>query len=294
MTDLIDPAVGESVADALRWARATLAEAGVDGAPLDARVLLASVLACRPESVLSLRERPLGRTEATAYRRLIAGRAGRRPVSRLLGRRGFWCIELELDDAALDPRPDSETLVEAVLDRLADRRRPLRLLDLGVGSGCLLLALLHELPEATGVGVDRSSAALACARRNAVRLGLGHRVQFLAGDWATAINARFDAVVCNPPYIARSEIACLAPEVREHDPHLALDGGVDGLEHYRALALDLRRILAPRGFAAIECGAGQADQVAGILAEGTLAVAELRCDLAGVPRCLIVSGSDKG
>lgn len=289
---LSDSTAGLSVAEALSWAQRRLAEAGVDGARLDARLLLASLLGCPAGAMPAMAARPLRAAELGVFRQLVARRAGRCPVSRLLGRRGFWNIELELDDAVLDPRPDSETLIEAVLARLADRRGRLSLLDLGVGSGCLLLALLHELPEAWGVGVDLSPAALACARRNAVRLGLAGRALFLAGDWAAALGGRFDVVVCNPPYIASSEIAGLAPEVRDHDPHLALDGGFDGLDCYRALAGQLRCLLAPGGIAAIECGLNQADRVGEMLAEGALRPVERRFDLAGVLRCLMVSASD--
>jgi len=290
-TALATATARETIADALKWGRRALADAGIDSAALDARVLLGAGLDVAPGALVAMAARALSPAEADAFGQLIRGRAGRRPVSRLLGRRGFWTLELELDDAVLDPRPDSETLVEAVLARRPDRR-PLSVLDLGVGSGCLLLSLLHELPGAWGVGVDLSAAAIACARANAARLGFGDRAVFLVGNWAAALTRRFDIVVCNPPYIGRVEIDGLQPEVRDHDPHLALDGGVDGLDCFRAIAMELPSILASEGVAVVECGAGQARQAADIFTEAGLLISELRRDLAGVPRCLIVSATD--
>lgn len=280
-----------SAGEALAWARRRLGRAGVETPRLDARVLLAAALGVDAGPLVAAR-RPLSPGEARAYRALIERRAGGRPVSRLLGRRGFWDLELELDDAVLDPRPESECLVEAVLARLAPGAGPLRLLDLGTGSGCLLLALLGALAQAWGVGLDRSAAAIATARRNARRLGLDGRAAFLVSDWAAALAGRFDVVVANPPYVARDELDGLAPEVRAHDPRLALDGGTDGLDGHRALAGQLGRLLAPGGFAAIECGAGQAAAAGAIFRRAELRLVDCRPDLGGRPRCLIVAAAD--
>jgi release factor glutamine methyltransferase len=225
------------------------------------------------------------------FRDHIAGRAKRRPVSRLLGRRGFWSLDLKIDDSVLDPRPDSESLVEAVLelvDARGDRDAPYRLLDLGIGSGCLLLALLAELPAAHGVGVDRSVAAVACAHANAARLGLGRRATFLVGDWGRPLDGDFDVIVSNPPYIAEAELAALSPEVREHDPALALIGGVDGLDGYRRLAPDLSRLLAADGVGFVECGRGQAAAVAAVLMAAGLESGGAWPDLGGATRCISV------
>jgi release factor glutamine methyltransferase len=278
-----------TVAAALRWARGRLKASGIEGAAFDARVLLAAVLGAEAATLGALRGCALDGREADRFCRLVDGRAARRPVSRLLGRRGFWTLELAIDDAVLDPRPETETLVEAVLGRVGAAPASLRLLDLGTGSGCLLLALLGALPRAWGVGVDRSQAALACAARNARRLGFADRARFLAGDWGRSLGGSFDVIVANPPYIALAEIERLAPEVRLHEPRLALAGGADGLACYRDLAPDLARLLGPGAVAALECGAGQAAAVADIVSAAGARVIEVCPDLAGVPRCLLVT-----
>jgi release factor glutamine methyltransferase len=284
---MLDAAASTSAAEALAWARERLRAAGVEDAPRDARLLLAAALGVEAGHRPVLPSRPLAPAEAVRFRRLIAARAARCPVSRLLGRRGFWDIELAIDDAVLDPRPETETLVEAVLDRLSDPAAPLRLLDFGTGSGCLLLALLASLPAARGVGVDRSLAALACARANAGRLGLAGRADFLVGDWGCALAGGFDIIVANPPYIVTAEIDGLAPEVHRFEPRSALDGGADGLACYRTLVPDLARLLAPGGIGAIECGIGQAMAVATLLRNVGLDDVTTRNDLGGIPRCLV-------
>ena len=217
---------------------------------------------------------------------LVARRADGEPVARILGRREFWGLPFALAPATLEPRPDTETVVEAALGLVRGAGGAASILDLGTGSGCLLLALLSELPDAAGVGVDRSPAAAAAARRNARSLGLGDRARFVAGDWAEAISGRFDLVVSNPPYIATEHIEALAPEVRRHDPALALDGGADGLDAYRAIVADLPRLLAPSGVAVLELGAGQRDAVAGLARAAGLVVIGSNPDLAGTPRAL--------
>jgi release factor glutamine methyltransferase len=176
--------------------------------------------------------------------------------------------------------------VEAVLRRLTSRRAPYRFLDLGTGSGCILLALLSEFPDAAGLGIDVSPGAANAARTNAGRLGLGGRAGFAVGNWADAVAGRFDAVVANPPYIPGPEIERLPPEVRDHDPRRALDGGADGLAAYRKIAADLPRLLAPAGLFACEIGSMQADAVTAILVETGLRNVEIGRDLAGLPRCL--------
>jgi release factor glutamine methyltransferase len=170
---------------------------------------------------------------------------------------GFWTLDLEVSPATLIPRADSETLVEAALDACPDKGAALRVLDLGTGTGALLLAVLSELPAASGVGVDLKPEAAALAARNAARLGLVGRARFLAGDWAAALSRRFDLILCNPPYIESAAITGLMPEVARHEPASALDGGADGLDAYRRIIADLPRLLAPRGVAVLELGQGQ-------------------------------------
>jgi release factor glutamine methyltransferase len=277
---------------ALAEGAARLAAAGVEGARRDARLLLAEAAGLSPGTVAGWPERRLAAPALATFRSHIARRAAREPVARILGRREFWSLSFALSPATLDPRPDSETLVEALLARVPDRRRPLALLDLGTGTGCLLLALLSELPCAWGLGVDRSSEAAGLARRNAYALDLQARAAFLVGDWAAALSPAgaaggFDLIVSNPPYLARDELAGLDPEVARYDPRAALEGGVDGLDAYRALAAELPRLLRPGGWAAVEIGAGQAGSAAAVLAAGGLASPGLLTDLAGRPRGLL-------
>lgn len=261
--------------------------------PGDARLLLAAALAA-PRLALALApERPLCAAEAARFEAFLARRAAGEPVSRILGRREFWSLEFEVDSSVLDPRPDTETVVEAALAATANRAAPLEILDLGCGSGCILLALLSELPNAFGLGLDRSPAALATARRNARRLGFAARCRFLAADWAAPLAGAFDLAVSNPPYVPSGEIEGLAPEVSRHDPRAALDGGADGLDAYRALAAALPRLLRSGGLAVLEIGATQASAAADLLTAAGLRVVETRRDLAGRDRCLVVRRGEK-
>ncbi len=244
-----------------------------------------TALALDPHAAVSPEE--AARLEAFAARR-IAGE----PLARLLGTWEFWGLPMRLSAATLVPRADSETLIEAALARLdtqGRRRERWRALDLGTGSGCLLLALLHEAPLATGLGIDRAPDAVATARDNAARLGLSGRALFRTGDWAAGVDERFDVVLSNPPYIPSADIATLETAVREHDPHLALDGGADGLDAYRRIAAALPGLLAPEGFAVLEHGHDQREAVAAILGDAGLAVVESRSDLAGLPRALLAT-----
>jgi release factor glutamine methyltransferase len=218
---------------------------------------------------------------------MVRRRLAREPVAYILGEKEFWSIRFEVGPAVLIPRPESETVVEAVLAHLPDRARPLRLLDLGAGSGCLLLALLSELPQATGVGVDDSAAALALARRNAERLGLAARADFRPGHWGEGLQERCDIIVSNPPYVAEREWDTLQPEIRAFEPRAALVAGPDGLAAYGALAPVCARLLAQGGLCALEIGLGQGAAVAALLAASGLIVIERRRDLAGIERCLI-------
>ena len=211
----------------------------------------------------------------------------REPLSRIVGRREFWGLEFLLSADTLDPRPESETIVEAVLARLLDGDRTYRFLDLGTGSGCLMLALLSEYPAASGIGVDIAPDAARTARDNAERLGIGRRAQFVVGNWASALTGRFDAVVANPPYIEQEAIADLPREVRQYDPIRALDGGADGLAAYRAIAADLHRLLPAGGFFATEIGIGQAEAVGKNPEAIRPLLGRWSPDLAGIDRVVI-------
>lgn len=264
-----------------------LRDAEVENPRGDARLLLAAALDCSREIVMAYPERPVTEEQATQMRGLVARRATREPLSRILGEREFWSLPFVIAPAVLDPRPDSETLVEALIAAVAAGQPARRLLDLGTGSGCLLLALLHELPEARGLGLDRFFDALTIARRNAQSLGLSARTAFLQGNWCAALSGTWDIIVSNPPYIESDAIADLAPEVRCHDPRPALDGGLDGLDAYRALLPGARRCLAPNGLLALEVGAMQAEAVTGLLRAAGFGRIESRQDLGGVVRCLM-------
>ena len=270
-------------------AAACLAAAGISDARREARLILALALGVEPAVVLGYPERALDAAAAARFDSLIRRRESREPFSRLAGKRAFWTLELALSPETLDPRPDSETLIRAVLDRIADRESPLRVLDLGTGSGCLLLALLSEYPNATGIGVDRLLGAVATARRNAAAAGLSGRAHFLAGHWGEALDMAVDVILSNPPYIPSEIIETLAPEVARYEPHEALSGGADGLEGYRELAPEVRRLLKAGGAAFIELGAGQTGPVAAIMGQRGLVLAEVARDFAGIERCAVIT-----
>jgi release factor glutamine methyltransferase len=230
-----------------------------------------------------------GKLEAMVARRLAG-----EPVDRIIGSRGFWTIELAVTPATLSPRPDTETIVRAARDMMTALHpadAPLAILDLGTGTGAILLALLDEFPDASGVGVDISGEALRVAEDNAVRLHLADRAAFIAGGWDAALGQRFDLVVSNPPYIPTAEIAGLDREVRDHDPHLALDGGADGLDAYRAILPLLPKLITDDGFAVLEIGFGQDQSVPALAVPAGLQVLEVRPDLGGVPRAVVLAPS---
>lgn len=275
-----------TVGEALTVAARQLAAAGIADPRREARRLLAWVLAVEPLQLLTAPDRRLEGAARDTFGRALARRAAGEPFSRIAGRRGFWSLDLAISPAVLDPRADTEVLVEAVLRHVKDRRTaPLRLLDLGTGSGCILLALLAELPNATGLGIDRSPAALAVARANAAACGLAGRSLWAAGAWAAAVDEKFDAIVANPPYIPSGVIATLDRSVRAHDPAEALDGGPDGLAAYRQIVPALPRLLKAGGIACFEVGRGQAEPVAQLGRQAGLA-ATIDPDLAGIPRCV--------
>ena len=278
---------GADLGAVLRGAAARLGAAGLASPRLDARVLIAHALGIAPDDVLLRPDRSISRHEARAIDRLVARRLEREPVSRIVRRREFWSLPFRVGAATLDPRPDSETVVSAVLAALPARERPLRLLDLGTGTGCLLLALLSELPNARGLGVDVAPGALAVARANARALGLKARARFRRASWADGLAGPFDVVVSNPPYITSGALAGLPAEVG-FDPVGALDGGPDGLAAYRAIAAALPRLLAPGGLAALEIGADQAAAVGKILAGAGLELDKIVRDLANNPRVIVV------
>ncbi|MBB3772210.1 release factor glutamine methyltransferase [Angulomicrobium tetraedrale] len=264
------------------------AEAGLEAPEREARALLRAALGLSDLDLIVRGTEEVAERDAARLTALAQRRAAGEPFARLIGRREFWSLDFALTPETLVPRPETETLVEATLALFPDRAAPLRILDLGTGSGALLAALLSEYANAHGLAVDRSEGAARAARDNLVRLGLIARAQVMVGDWAQAIAARFDLVVSNPPYIAATDIAGLEVEVRDHDPRLALDGGPDGLDAYRAIARVLPRLLATGGRAVLELGIGQEHEVALLLADAGLpADGAARRDLAGIARALV-------
>ncbi|WP_084327762.1 peptide chain release factor N(5)-glutamine methyltransferase [Salinarimonas rosea] len=281
----LDP--GGTRGAALAAVRGAFARAGLDEPALDARILVAEAAGVRPGVLLAELERPLG-ADATAR---LAGFAARRlahePVWRILGEAEFWGLRFRLAPQTLVPRPDTETLVETAL-ALAPGRAP-RILDLGTGSGCILVALLAERRDASGIGLDRSEEACRTARENARANGVGDRAAFVVGDWTGALAPApgFDLVVSNPPYIPEGDLPGLAREVRAHDPVRALDGGADGLDAYRAILARGRDLLAPGGVLAVEVGIGQAEPVSRLGETHGLVFLRLARDLAGIPRIVV-------
>jgi release factor glutamine methyltransferase len=287
-------ALEETRAAALDRVASLLESSGVEEPRRDARALLLAAGELTPADLLLA---PHARLTPDARRRLddfARRRAAREPVTRIVGARGFWTQDLVVAPDVLDPRADTETLVALALDLLRERRNEaLAILDLGVGSGAIVCALLSELPKARGVAVDLSGPACAAAAVNLARCGLASRATILRGRWAQALDARFDLVVSNPPYVASGEIASLAPEVRLHDPSLALDGGADGLACYREIVADLPRVLAPRGFCVLEAGAGQAGSIAALFLAAGLEIAEIRKDFSGCERAAAARSRDR-
>jgi release factor glutamine methyltransferase len=283
----------KTIAAHLKEGTQALRQHDVDNPRLDAQILMVHAIGGNRLVLLTDPDRLLRDEEAEAYHQMIARRCRREPVSHIVGYREFWSLTLRVNGDVLDPRPDSETLISAVLDSIPDKSAPLSLLDLGTGSGCLLLALLSELPEARGTGIDISRAALGIAEGNAEALGLAARVRFLHGDWALGLTGPFNVIVTNPPYIPAQDIVSLAPEVAQHEPIVALAGGGDGLESYRRLIPQIPRLLSDDGLFAVEFGQGQAEAVSEIIRVNGLAIDGLHNDLAGVPRCIIAKAASK-
>jgi len=263
---------------------------GLDTPELDARLLVGHALGLDHAALVAQAGRRIDAREASAISALAGRRLGHEPVARILGVKEFWGMRFKLNAETLVPRPETETVVEAALAAMeGTNRSTLRIADLGTGSGAILLALLAAQPAALGVGTDISHAALACARENAAALGLAGRATFVACDYGRALTGPFDLVVSNPPYVARGDIAMLPPEVRDHDPLRALDGGTDGLDGYRAIAAEARRLLAPGGALVMELGAGQAQAVTDLMrVNGFTLDSPPRHDLAGIARALLL------
>lgn len=278
-----------TLAHTLLGLRRRLAAAGIASFALDARLILSAATGLAHEALIAQPERPLSADEASLLDELANRRLAREPLSRILAEREFYGRPFTIGPASLDPRPDTETLVERALGFAKASLQPVEILDLGTGSGAILVTLLAELPDARGTGTDLSLAALEEAEANAIRHGVAERVRFVPADWCEGLEGSFDLIVSNPPYVPSGDIHRLEPEVRDHDPSRALDGGPDGLDAYRAIAAGARRLLAPGGLLAVEIGAGQNNAVSAVFARqgwDPASTAAICRDLAGHIRVL--------
>ena len=287
---MTEPLAGHAVETARRTLTARFRQGSIDSAELDARMLVGAALGLDLTGLIAAAARPVTTEESVRLEDFARRRLAGEPVARILGIKEFWGLALQLSPATLVPRPDTETVVELALEIWRGERHPvspLRIADIGTGSGAILLALLSEFPEACGVGTDISLAALQTASSNAARLGLAPRAAFVACDYAAALSGVFDLIVSNPPYIRSAEIASLAREVCGYDPPAALDGGADGLSAYRKLIPQAAHLLVPRGTLVVEAGLGQSGQIQGLMtAAGLTLVHPPEADLGGVPRAV--------
>lgn len=280
--------MSQTIHGALEWARAALEEASQERALNDARLLLESCLEVDRQILIAYPERLMSEAKWLAFQKLIARRQACEPVSQILGQREFWGQTFKVSRDTLTPRPDSETLIEAVLTHFKDQAQPIRVLDLGVGTGCLLLSVLSEFEKAQGVGLDQSRAALDIAKQNAKCLGFEARCSFLESNWFEAVQGKFDVILANPPYIAFNERDTLSADVREYEPECALFADENGLADYRAILSSLRAYLTDDGLAFFELGQGQANAVSDLAETFDLRVYERVLDLSGIERCLVI------
>ncbi len=284
----MNDACGETIGTVLRKSIRVLRDGGFESAALDARLLVSEVLECQPDDLLWREKDSVSVELAAKIDKLVARRRAHEPVAYIRGRREFWKSEFIVTPETLIPRPDSEVLIESVLAHIADTHAPVRLLDLGTGSGCLVLSLLLELPNASGIGIDQSVGALAVAEQNARKLGLEERVQFRVSDWFSNVTDPVDIVIANPPYIVDKDVEGLARDVRDFEPRSALDGGPDGLESYRVIAKSLSKYLSADGMAVFEIGANQFLSVRAVFEAAGYFVDQVVRDLGQRDRCLVI------
>lgn len=285
--------ISNTIAAALAEAGGRLRAVGADSPELDARVLLRQVTGHEDAWLIANPDAEIDRTALQGYAELLERRERREPVSQIVGEREFWSRTFRVTADVLTPRPDTETLIETVLSRIEDRDAPLRILDLGTGSGCIALTLLAECPNATALGVDASPAALEVAAFNADVLGVSERVEWRETDWCEGIEGPFDVIVSNPPYIAGYELQHLDPEVREFEPNMALDGGADGMAAYRRIIPSLKRLGTEDSVIAFELGLGQARGVAALGRVAGLRIAEIDQDIARRARVISFEPTSK-
>lgn len=271
-----------------------LVEAGIDNPRLETRLILAHIKQCAASEIYS--DINLDETQQKQLKVVLNRRLNHEPLDKILGTRSFFKYDFAVNADVLSPRPDTETLVESVLETYPDRNQALNFLDLGTGSGCIIESLLAEYPNANGLAVDISAKALSVAQQNAENLGLVKRLNFLQADWFASdfvqkINRKFEVIVTNPPYIPTADITKLDKEVKNFDPLMALDGGADGFSSYRRLAEVVPQLLTDGGYVFIEAGIGQAEKIAQIFTTGGLRLQAIKTDLSGIQRCVILQNN---
>lgn len=266
-----------------------LAAAEIEAPGLEARMLLAHAAGIDQTRIIGYPEDEITTETLDTLAALTARRKTGEPIAYIIGTREFWSLDFKVSPATLIPRPDSETLIEAVLNWVPNKAAKLSILDLGTGSGCLLLALLSELPNATGCGIDINEEACKIAAENAEKLGLGSRATFQQGDWMQGLGDQFDIIISNPPYIVDAEIAALEIDVKQFEPRLALSGGPDGCAPYRIIAAQTATHLAPGKLLAVEIGIGQATDIKEIFAENGLKILDVLKDIGNIDRCILAT-----
>lgn len=276
-----------TIGSVLKLAASKLSAVGIQNPNLDSKILLCHVAGIDPGSLFSKTDQELNVKTLKSFEELVQRRLLREPVSHLIGQREFWSLAFDVSADVLDPRPASETLIQAATDLVGNKEKLISALDIGTGSGCLIISLLTELPFAKGVGIDISEPALIIARRNAERNLVHNRIKFFNSFWGENLSEDFDVILCNPPYISENQRGSLEPEVCDYEPECALFGGHDGLKAFRQLAPIIYRVLKPDGFAIVECGRGQAQSVIKIFSNADLKHVETRLDLDGIERCCI-------
>ena len=277
------------VSEVLKIAITKFKAAGIAQPISDARILLGHSLNKPNERFYGKEEEVIQSEHLNDFSAKILRRCKREPVSKILGLKEFWNLELQVSPYVLDPRPDSETLIEAARKQFPDKNSALNVLDLGTGSGCLLLAALQEWPHSFGLGIDIDYRCIELVKKNAIRNGLNGRVKFQTGNWASNLDKKFDIILCNPPYIPANKIAKLNEEVRLYEPETALNGGQTGLDCYVELAAQFSNLLSSDGLIFLEIGFGQKKQILGIMRSNSLKLIKIEKDLAQIDRCLILS-----
>ena len=276
-----------TIGSVLKSAASKLSAAGIQNSKLDSKILLCHVAEIDPCSLFSNIDQELNVKTLKCFEELVQRRLLREPVSHLIGEREFWSLSFDVSADVLDPRPASETLIQAAVDFVGNKEKHISALDIGTGSGCLIISLLTELRFAKGVGIDISEPALTIARRNAEKNLVHKRIKFFKSFWGENLSKNFEIILCNPPYISENERGSLEPEVCDYEPECALFGGNDGLSAFRQLAPNIYRLLKPGGFAIIECGRGQAQSVIKIFSNADIRHIETRLDIDGIERCCI-------